>query len=383
MIELKNNRLILTFPDVHARLVEHVRLWFDEKVASENSAQKARLFELGPNRFYQNIPYTTAVVSIQRTLRIPDDSKDYPLPPDLGDFPLRHVDDFAVAPESWKKRGGVMLPIQNTEAMWLKFEAAYPMALKVGAGGVCAVSGQPWSESLVFPNQNYVVLPQQPWLDGFRISENVIRQFVATPLGKGMTVEQQLTGTETWGGLQIQAYPMLPECYWHSTLKQEVEATWDSLVGEWEGFDDVRHACRKSYHSGACSNQYLAQPMPAGLGAGGRMRQAIAKDSMGTNAWDLSQISRCFIHLCLSEDWQRLTGEAPPPKTPSASNYTQAGQPWFNYVSKSPSVGGTTPLSPVKTLGEMIKVKTGLGIPDNASCVPLIIRQVRRLVRGF
>ena len=31
----------------------------------------------------------------QRTLRIPDDEKDYPLPPGLGEFPLRHLDDYA------------------------------------------------------------------------------------------------------------------------------------------------------------------------------------------------------------------------------------------------------------------------------------------------
>ena len=34
-------------------------------------------------------------VEFQRTLRIPDDGKDYPLPPGLGNFPLRHLDDFA------------------------------------------------------------------------------------------------------------------------------------------------------------------------------------------------------------------------------------------------------------------------------------------------
>ena len=30
----------------------------------------------------------------QRTLRIPDDGRDYPLPPGLGRFPLRHIDDY-------------------------------------------------------------------------------------------------------------------------------------------------------------------------------------------------------------------------------------------------------------------------------------------------
>ena len=38
-----------------------------------------------------------AVLSIQfqRTLRLPDDGNMYPLPPGLGAFPVKHVDDFS------------------------------------------------------------------------------------------------------------------------------------------------------------------------------------------------------------------------------------------------------------------------------------------------
>jgi hypothetical protein len=34
-------------------------------------------------------------IQFQRTLRIPDDGKHYPLPPGLGTFPVRHIEDFA------------------------------------------------------------------------------------------------------------------------------------------------------------------------------------------------------------------------------------------------------------------------------------------------
>ena len=33
-------------------------------------------------------------ISFQRTLRIPDDGNDHFLPPSLGNFPLRHIEDF-------------------------------------------------------------------------------------------------------------------------------------------------------------------------------------------------------------------------------------------------------------------------------------------------
>jgi len=34
-------------------------------------------------------------ITFQRTLRIPDDGKTYPLPASLGTFPLRPIDDFS------------------------------------------------------------------------------------------------------------------------------------------------------------------------------------------------------------------------------------------------------------------------------------------------
>ena len=101
-------------------------------------------------------------VSFQRTLRIPETGL-HPLPPGLGRFPLRRVEDYpATAPAEWLARGGVMLPIYQREAMWLSFGAAEPSALQVGVGKVCAVSGLPWIEHLVKDPQNYVVLPDQP-----------------------------------------------------------------------------------------------------------------------------------------------------------------------------------------------------------------------------
>ncbi|MFC9307498.1 hypothetical protein ACFTWH_09780 [Streptomyces sp. NPDC057011] len=38
-----------------------------------------------------------------------------------------------------------------------------------------------------------------------------MRQFVAVPLGLGATVEGQVTGEETTGGVQLQAFPLGPE----------------------------------------------------------------------------------------------------------------------------------------------------------------------------
>src|SRR4051812_32323121 len=157
-------------------------------------------------------------VNFQRTLRIPETGV-HPLPPGLGPFPLRRVSDYPdTAPADWLSRGGVMLPIYQREAMWLSFNASEPTALQVGVGKVCAVSGLPWIERLVKDPQNYVALPDQPWLDGINAGDGFIRQFVAVPLGSGATVEGQVTGEETHGGVQLRAVGLTPQALaaWHA-----------------------------------------------------------------------------------------------------------------------------------------------------------------------
>ena len=171
MIELKNNRLCVSFPEIH-------------KDAS-------------------------CSVDFQRTLRVPDDNQDYPLPAGLGQFPLYPVDDYPVS-ATWVKHGGVFLPMYQSEAMWINFDSSsgYPFAVKIAAGKINAVTGCTWSNDLSPDPQDYVVLPDQEWLDGFSVAKSVVRQFVAMPLGQGVTAEEQISGEDKWGGLQLIFYPM-------------------------------------------------------------------------------------------------------------------------------------------------------------------------------
>ena len=52
--------------------------------------------------------------------------------------------------------------------------------------------------------QDYVVTPQQRWIDGISTAENEVRQFVAVPSGLGYTVEAQITGEEAVAGIQFE-----------------------------------------------------------------------------------------------------------------------------------------------------------------------------------
>ena len=138
-------------------------------------------------------------MSFQRTLRIPDDDSIYPLPPGLGKFPIFRIEDFENrVPAQWKEHGGVFIPMYQREALWLNFDGAYwrPNAIKVAVGKIDAISGKRLHRRLNRTWQNYLVCPDQPWLDGINAGKGYIRQFVAMPLGMGYTVEGQLTGKE-------------------------------------------------------------------------------------------------------------------------------------------------------------------------------------------
>ncbi len=247
-------------------------------------------------------------IEFQRTLRIPDDNREYPLPPGLGTFPLLHVEDYAkTTPVSWRERGGVFLPMYQAEALWIRFDGFYPCAVKIAAGKVNAVTGASWKNDLSATPQDYVVIPGQPWLDGFSVGQGLVRQFVAMPLGQGFTAEEQLTGTADVGGIQICVYPMKKDV--HRRLFPPRE---DS------GIRFLRKAS-------VCSEETM------GLAPGGLMRQEIYEDKFGMDAWDTSALARCFIHLANSEQYLGITGHAPPTEPPTAKQYTDAGMPWFEY----------------------------------------------------
>ena len=269
-------------------------------------------------------------IEFQRTLRIPDDGQSYPLPPGLGRFPLRHLDDFADRlPQESVRRGGVIMPIHQAEALWIRFEdhfgSRYPCAIKVATGKVCAVSGEPWREGLTRDPQNYVVVPGQPWLDGYCVETGMVRQFVAMPLGGGHTAEEQLTGEGVHGGLQVAVYPMKREAY------------------EALGLPEPRMVVRD------VGSDYG----PMGLAPGGRMRQEVYKDRFGLDAWDQDHGSRCFVTMANSAQWMAITGERPPTRPPTARQYAEAGLPWFLYYDADREVlAGTEPLAGLTSLAE-------------------------------
>ena len=191
-----------------------------------------------------------------------------------------------------------------------------------------------------------MVLPDQPWLDGFFAGKGLIRQFVAMPLGEGFTAEEQITGEAEHGGLQIVVYPLKKELY-----------------------ESVR------FEALSCM---MALDFDMGLAPGGLMRQEIYEDERGIDAWDTSVRSRCFVHILNSVQYQHVTGRKPPSQPPTALQYTQAGLPWFEYYDsdkKALEEGGKLP--GLDSVGATM-IKQGKGVPANNEPVnPQVVKKIK------
>ncbi len=98
----------------------------------------------------------------------------------------------------------LLMPMYQAEALWLSFRAgAYPFALKVATGKINAVSGAPWSTPLNNKQQDYLALPEQPWLDGYCVEKGVIRQ--SSPRRWGRASPSRSSSPDDWGGIQLLA----------------------------------------------------------------------------------------------------------------------------------------------------------------------------------
>ena len=270
-------------------------------------------------------------ISFQRTLRIPDDGRTYPLPPGLGAFPLFKVEDYRDrVPRLWQAQGGAFIPMYQREALWLGFSAAAwkPNAVKVAVGMINTISGARYDERLHADPQDYLVCPPQLWLDGINAGHGAIRQFVAMPLGQGYTVEAALTGDEHFGGIQIAVFEPKPDQFSDEPPPSEAGAA-----------------------PQATARFLSADVQSMGMGAGGLMRQKVYPDPYGIDVWDQNNHSAVVVHLVNSLGFREITGADPPPPPIDARTYTDYGLPWFDLYDESQSdVAPPERLTNVKTV---------------------------------
>ncbi len=210
------------------------------------------------------------------------------------------------------------------------------------------MSGETFGDALAADTQNYVAVPDQPWLDGVNAGDGNVRQFVAVPLGEGLTVEAQLTGEEVEGGLQFALHAPKPG-----------------------RFPDEPPADERFSDGVMCCYAPLEDAAPMGLGAGGRMTQEIYEDDHGIDTWEPEPTQTATVELVDAALFAAVTGLAVPAPV-DASAYTEAGLRWFSLEADARALEVTEKLAGIRSIAELEgRVEDGFAVP---------VRQVQRLI---
>ena len=279
---------------------------------------------------------------LERTLRVPNDGRSYPLPPSFGAFPVYRVGGYP-ALKGMADRGEYFVPMYQWEAMWLSFEAEEwkPNAVQVAAGGVNVLTGAPFPSPLSGRPQNYLVCPLQPWLDGIKTKDGGVSQFVAAPIGEGITVEEQLAGQATRGGLQVRVFEPRPGIF----PERKPRGISPALFSE-------------TLYSGS----------ELGLAGGGTIEQKVYPDPHGVRTWDANNFYDIRLLIVNSAQFREVTGEEPPPSPISAADYERLKLPWFRLFDED--------LGDVRSSSKLRKLKTAA--PGDESVEAKTIRGIKR-----
>jgi len=276
------------------------------------------------------------VVSFKRTLRLPEDGTLHKTPPNFGVFPIYRVEEFAERlPKNWQRERSVFIPMYQREGLYIRFDnekAWQPYAVKVSIGGINAISGEPQANTLRAEPQDYLVCPPQLWLDGIYTDRGTTRQFLATPLGQGETVEGALSGSENVGGIQLTIFAPKP-----GTFPENAPET------------------KATLRPTAFGRRPGAETAEMGLAAGAGIKQKVLPDQYGIETWDQNNFAELTVHILNSAQFQSITGLDAPATTINEETYAENGFPWFPLYGETEQ-GDVSPsdlLAGVKTVGEI------------------------------
>ncbi|CVK91361.1 uncharacterized protein FMAN_09498 [Fusarium mangiferae] len=364
-------------------------------------------------------------ITFRRTIRVPDNKNTSGLPPDQGAFPLFKIQDYArTFPLSMAQKGGMFIPMYQREALWIKFESTKTYAIRIHVGNVNIVSGEP-----NVPNyatelrrrqllkkeksiQDYIVVPDQKWIDGVATAPGQVKQFVAMPIGTGTSVECQMNGEETSAGIQLDITRLDPllsgpkdninvmvkelggkiSNYFLSrfsrveTLKSFVKAkvgvdvACQTLVWASQNLKDKLRLCDYNLENGAVLHLFtrlrggslMIQEQEMNIAAGGLIRQNIVEHPKG----EYKKTSQITINLQIlnSVSFKRVTGQEPPKSPISAATYAKAGHPFFSLDEGPTTISGN--FSDLQSIAQL------KGRPErNVGGIPILDVETKEILR--
>ncbi|KAH8801996.1 hypothetical protein DL96DRAFT_1634760 [Flagelloscypha sp. PMI_526] len=151
-----------------------------------------------------------AILTMNRTLRIPSGRTYCGDPGIYGTFPLVRVQDYSSAlPEYMVRRGGYIMPLFQREALRIGI-SGNSCAIKISFGGTNALTGCRQDAEPPKDVQDYVIGGSQSALGYFVTKPEVAQQFVPVKLGHDYTIDDQLRNPAS-GTIQIDAFPSLAD----------------------------------------------------------------------------------------------------------------------------------------------------------------------------
>lgn len=241
--------------------------------------------------------------------------------------------------------------------------------------------------------QDYIVAPEQLWLDGIASQDGTVRQFVAMPLGSGYTVEAQITGADLIGGLQIEIVPakeippipptpsaplnlVKPARTRHFQLyvKTLTGKTITINVSGLHTIEETKHLIMeadgispdqqrlvfagKQLDNGRTISDYNIQKegtihmvlrlrgggpgnAEMGIAAGGLIKQTIVEDDNDPADWETDKGTIFNVQILNSTAFEAVTGKAPPKAPVTAKTYAAHGYTYYDiYDEKSSGIKG-------------------------------------------
>jgi len=289
-----------------------------------------------PAHFTLLFPETHAdfTVTLMKTIRVSNDSQTHHLPPAGGSF------------QFFMHHHSQIVPMSDKEAMWFSFSSSFdstPVAVKILAGGINTITGEKETgdaRSVLINNepngygQNYMIVPGQPWLSGFKTKDNKVRQFIAVTLGKGLSVEEKLEKTQT-GGIQFIVFPIKQETLQKLDKKYILpRSTWQEGPFGLENDDGLVECCLMLEDLNEKSETLEVM----GLGAGGEIAQEIIASPFVADDFDPAKAKYIELQLVNDKQFCELNRLPAPPRQPTEAEYTNAGGLWFDYLTKETTV---------------------------------------------
>ncbi|KAF5661549.1 integral membrane protein [Fusarium circinatum] len=366
-------------------------------------------------------------ITFRRTIRVPDNKNTSGLPPDKGAFPLFKIQDYArKLPLSMAQKGGMFIPMYQREALWIDFESTKTYAIRIHVGNVNIVSGEPKVPTLATELrrrqllkkeksiQDYIVVPDQKWIDGVATAPGQVRQLVAMPMATGTSIEVQMNGEESTAGIQFDITRLDPllsgpkdninvmvkdlngkiSNYFLSRFsrvetlkifvkaKAGVDVASQILVSSSQRLQNKLRLCDYNLKNGALlhlivrlrGGSSMIEEPEMNIAAGGLIRQNIVEQPKG----EYKKTSQVTINgqILNSASFQRVTGQEPPKSPISAATYAKAGYPFFSLDEEPTTISGN-----FSDLQSMAQLK---GRPErNVGGIPILDVETKEILRAW